>query len=267
VVVFIRTRFNHLLFNGRNVMAVPASKVKTVCTKAEADLVRASRKPQVEQLTAAQVNKYAAQARKLLEKWQGQKRSQARARSKQEGMGSADANSKLKVQIFREALANFKTKLKKLESAGTKAKKTAEPSKATRAASHRAGRAAVREELKQTKLAMRAAAPTKKKAAGQVQSAPKAGTSAAKPVAVAEPSSAPMPETGAPAATPPPAQPTKARPPKKKAGLQVTKAKQLKALTAAKQARFVQSGQTTRMKGHVSARGRRAQGRRDSMNG
>ena len=41
-------------------------------------------------------------------------------------------------------------------------------------------------------------------------------------------------------------------------------AKQLAAVTAAKQSRVVRSGKTTRMFGHVSARGKRAQARRDT---
>jgi len=254
-------------------MPVPAAKVRAVCTKAEADLVRASRKPQLDQSTPAQVKKNAAQARKLVDKWRGQKRSQARSRSQTEGFGAADANSKLKVQIFRDALENYEAKLKQLDKAGMKAKKAAGKTKAKRAASHRAGRADVRLDLKQTKLQMRADAAAKARSKAKMNTkaapAPVAAPVPATPVPAAPPSELPSEETRVepPRTSKPPVPAAPAGPPKKKAGLKVTKAQQREALTAAKQSRIARTGRTTRFVGHISSRGRRAQGRRDSMNG
>jgi hypothetical protein len=96
-------------------MAIPASKIRSLCTGSEVALVRASRKPELEQLSHAAVKRLALRARKLFDKWQDLSRSQSRARARQVGAGSVDENTVLKAQIFRDALTSFETKLAKCE--------------------------------------------------------------------------------------------------------------------------------------------------------
>ncbi len=144
-------------------MPVPAAKVKSLCSPSETELVRASRKPELAELTPAEVKRLAVLRRKLFDKWQGLGRGQARARTRQVGLGTADANTELKVQIFREALTSFEARLAQLDGsthspakkppakkpAAKKhsAKKHSAKPKAARAVEHRAARASVRKAL------------------------------------------------------------------------------------------------------------------------
>ena len=123
-------------------MAVPASKVRSICTASEAALVRGSRKSELDQLSHAEVEKLLGQARKLFRKWRDLGRSQARARSQKVGFGEKAANTKLKVELFGETATRLEARLAKLDKdAGAKA---ASLTKKDRSAEHRATRAAVR---------------------------------------------------------------------------------------------------------------------------
>ncbi len=126
-------------------MIVPASKVKALCSASETALVRSSRKPQLEQLSATELKRLSARARKLFDKWQALGREQARARSRAGTPKSDASNTALKTQIFRDALTSFEARLAKLaKSAESTAKKSKPKTKKVRAAAHRATRAAVR---------------------------------------------------------------------------------------------------------------------------
>lgn len=127
-------------------MTISAAKVRLVCTSSEADLVRASRKPALAELSYAEVKRLAARARKLSVKWQDLGQGQARARSRQAGLGTVDSNTALKAEIFREALTSLEARLAKLEAAAdTATKKKAKPTtKRDRNVEHRATRSAVR---------------------------------------------------------------------------------------------------------------------------
>ena len=130
-------------------MTVPAAKVATICTAPEIALVRASRKPELNQLTVSQLKKFVDRSRKLFDKWQDQGRTQARSKSQESGSGVVAERTQLKTQIFADALQSFTARLAKLEAdpsaaAGKskpKAKKKASP------ATHRAERAEVRKKL------------------------------------------------------------------------------------------------------------------------
>ena len=233
-------------------MSIPVSKVKALCTDSEVALVRASRTPELEKHTAAEIKPLAARARKLFDKWQGQSRKQARTRNRQVGSAEQDTNTRLKSQIFREALDAFEARLAKLgETKGASTGSPQSKTKKARAAGHRRARAAVRTGMTAAlDLTNAKPAATKKKPTKAAAPKPKP----AKPVQKAA-------ETGATktrakqAAKAPPAQP-----------LALSPAQQLRAMTVAKQARVARSGQSTRVLGHVSARGRRSQARRDSKN-
>ncbi len=232
-------------------MPVAASKVKSLCTDSEVALVRASRAPELDKHTAAELKPLAARARKLFDKWQGLSRKQARTRSRQVGSAEQDSNTRLKTQIFRQALDAFEARLAKLvKSGGASAGGRKGKTKKARAAGHRQTRAAVRTGMTAaldltnakpaaTKKPTKATAAKSKPVKPVKQAAKSANTKArAKKV------------TKATAAQP----------------LALSPAQQLRAATVAKQARIARSGQASRVLGHVSARGRRSQARRDSKN-
>ncbi|MGE0535456.1 MAG: hypothetical protein AB7O68_10825 [Pirellulales bacterium] len=235
-------------------MTVPAATVKSLCTSAEVDLVRASRQPQLGQLSAAQLKSLAARARKLQDKWRDAKRDQARSKSRAAGVGKPGDNTRVKSQIFREARESFEARLKQLESASAGAKsstkskaKSAAKSKGKkqRTVDHRNRRAAVREGLAVVKDIVNEEPPTSATPAESTAAENQPTKPAARPRRQAKPVA-----------------------PKKPVSKLAdrTAAQQLRAETAAKQARLKQSGKTTRVLGHVSARGQRKQARRDSMN-
>jgi hypothetical protein len=239
-------------FLEANTMTIPASKVRAVCTSSEIDLVRASRKGELEHLNTVQVKRLAVRARKQLEKWQDLGRDQSRVRSRKVGFGDAAANTRLKEQIFREALTRFEDRLPKAEAAALAAKKSKPKTKQARNAGHRSTRAVVRAELSAVERLLNAQAIVQPK-----------------PTEVTPVASTSMPPE-VPARIQPPKAIPKARPSKKT--LPTTKrlansiapsVPQRKVTAAAKKARLVSSGKTTRMPGHISARGKRAQARRD----
>ena len=130
-------------------MTVPAAKVSSICTASEVALVRASRKPELNQLTVSQLKRMVVRARKLFDKWQGQGRAQARVKSQQVGSGTVAERTQLKTLVFADALQSFEARLTQLsaEPAASAAKTKPKAKKAARAASHRATRAGVRKSL------------------------------------------------------------------------------------------------------------------------
>jgi hypothetical protein len=145
-------------------MPVPAAKIKAICTESELALVRASRKPELEELTQAAVKRLAVRARKSFDKWQDLSRGQARTKTREVGAGSTDPNTLLKVQIFRDALTNFETKLAKFAGSDGAGAKQAQPkAKRARAAEHRATRATVRKDLAKVEAVLNRQKPKKKK--------------------------------------------------------------------------------------------------------
>lgn len=266
---------------------VPLPRVKSLCTAAEFKLVKASRKPELEKLSAERISQLSSQARKSFDKWQDLARSQARDRSRKTGAGSEYERTQEKVTIFREALDQFRQQFDKLKSAPAEAKAGKKPAranvpKAQRTAGARATRAEVRAKLAEHKtdlnVTKKAARLANQASAKPVAAKPKKAT--AKKVARAE-ASTPSVETNvaAPVAKkkttrkssiPAAAKATK---PKRSALVDATVAqphlapglaKNLKASTAAKQRAIAKSGITTRMLGHTLARGKRQQARRDA---
>lgn len=235
-------------------MAVSLAKFKEIATAAEVELVRASRA--LKELTSTEAKQLATRARKHYDKWLDLSRSQARDRSKKVGLGEIKANTELKLQAFAEALEKFEAHLLKLGAAPAAKKKAAPKTKQTRNAGHRAARAAIRDELSavQESLKEPARKAAKKKAVKKAAAKKKVAQKPAGEIVVVE--SAPkkkVPKRGRPAPIP-----------TANLGLGLNKGKNRKANTVAKQARLDTSGVTSRVRGHVSARGKRAQGRRDS---
>jgi hypothetical protein len=245
-------------------MPVPAAKVKALCSSTEAELVRKSRPPQIKSLSLAEVKQAKARARKLADKWQGQTHKQSRAQKGSKGAAATDSNTQLKAEIFREALNAFEARQTELEAKGAKpaakkapAKKA--PSKKVKAASHRGARAAIRDELALvTEVLNRGAKMVKKTVLNAAASIAHRNDGAEAEAADSK--------TGGKSkkSTKPKKKVTKTVPPAK-AGLPTrSKAKQVRVNTKAKQARLAESGKTSRVVGHVSARGKRKQARRDA---
>lgn len=248
-------------------MVVPAAKVREICTASEVALVRNSRAPSINLLTPAELKQHAVRARKLYDKWLALSRTQARARSGKVGFGETQANTELKLQIFADALKNFDDKLANQKPIAVAGKPMRPKTKKSRNLGHRATRAEIREELSEIKEALKeparnaakkkevkkvavkktASAPAKKSAAAS------AGKQAKKVASAKSKAKKKTAKKTAPASSP-----------SGNPGLGFDKDKLRQAKTAAKQSRLDRSGVTTRMRGHVSARGKRSQGRRDS---
>jgi hypothetical protein len=256
-------------FLEADTMTIPASKVRAVCTSSEIDLVRASRKGELEHLNTVQVKRLAVRARKLLEKWQDLGRDQSRVRSRKVGFGDSAANTRLKEEIFREALTSFEKRLPKAEAAALAAKKSKPKTKSARNAGHRSARAVIRAELSAAEHLLNVQAGAQKKPMEDTQAAspsmpPDVPANIQPPKAT--PKAAPKAARKATAKAAPKARPAaKAVPPAMRltSSVAAPSVPQRKVTAAAKRARLVSSGKTTRMPGHISARGKRAQARRD----
>jgi hypothetical protein len=265
---------------------IPLSRVKSLCTAAELKLVKASRKPELEKLSAERISQLSSQARKSFDKWQDLSRSQARDRSRKTGAGSEYERTQEKVTIFREALDQFREQFDKLKTNPAEAKSGKKPAranvpKAKRTAGARATRAEVRAKLADHKtdlnVTKKAARLAKPASAKPVAGKPK--TAAAKKITQVE-VSAPVADTNVTAPAEKPKTTRKSSmPAAAKAGkpkpstligavaaqphLVRGRGKNIKANTAAKQRGIAKSGQT-RVQAHIMARGKRNQARRDS---
>ena len=253
-------------------MSVPASRVRSVCTAAEVKLVRASRRPEVQRLTPAELRRYAAQARKLMDKWQAQSRRQSRSQqSGEEGQNST--NTSLKEQIFREAVESFELHLATQTARGTHPGDKARPpmAKKKRAASHRRSRTTARLGLASTENELNSPPGQRRKAKSTKPKIKSESSSARVNVAEFElPEGEKASKASKESKTKKAAKrasrtnaATSAKSKKKTPALAEALAKQLPAAIAAKKSRLVRSGQKTRMAGHALARGQRSQARRD----
>lgn len=254
-------------------MTIPMSRVKTLCSEAEMAVVQASRRPRIGELTLPQAKSFAQRAKKLQDKWRDQSRSQSRAKARQVGVADTATNSHEKAQIFQEATASLDAKVNQLSAKGSdRASKAAKaPAKKDRALKHRATRATMRAKLAEKELVLntekKGKQPAKLKPAAKSKSV--AAKASQKLSSTKGTTPAAVPNTSAPSKAKPATRARRAAKPapsgiqKKLADSQVH---QQAATVAAKQRRVAQSGLTSRVRGHVTARGRRAQGRRDSRN-
>ncbi len=244
-------------------MRVPIAQVKTLCTAAELELVKSSRPPQLNQLTLAEARRLLTRARGQVDKTRDLGRRQARVKARS-GMGSPGTSTALKKQIFRDTLEAFEKRVQTLEAAGeTATAKKTQPHKRVRTAQHRATRALVRKKL--STAAAEQQAPPKPRRAKPAAKADK--TAQAAPVQVATPARKKAAKPKAPQTRKvlsDPQQPASVVAKAKGNGRAADAKRQLKAKSAAKQSRIAASGLTTRVRGHVSARGKRSQARRDN---
>jgi hypothetical protein len=237
---------------GSLMASIALAKAKQLCTASELQLVESSRRPEVARLGVSQLKSKIQRARKLRDKWRDMHEKQRR-RAQQQGsrVTKGETRSRQKAELFSDVLNRLEGQLKKIDapdagSGKTASKPTSRPSKKERSEAHRQARAQTRKQLDaKREEAQRppsgAAAPETQPAKVRPKKAIKKGKASKKRAKRPERPSAP------PASDPKPTQRTAAK-------------------TAAKRDRIKVSGLTTRTRGHVSARGKRSQTRRDKRN-
>jgi len=245
---------------------------KTLCTTSEWQLVRASQGSTLSQLSGDELKKNLSLARRLRNKWRDLATEQRRETQRQQGsrLTKTETRTRQKAELFEEVVGRFEEQLRKVESSAASPspalKTPRRVSKQKRTAEHRQTRAETRKNLEEKRLlleAQRAADAAKTPAA-----VPPAKAKAATRKRAVKPSAAAPKAKKAARKKPPAVKPTKAKFPNPASGETTPGnfSRSLTAKTAAKRARIKTSGLTTRTRGHVTARGRRKQARRDSMN-
>jgi hypothetical protein len=211
-------------------MSINYARAKKLCSDAEMRLVDDARKKHVAKCSEAQLKQRIKRAKKLRDKWKDKSRDQRRQEQKKQGARgvSASGRSQSKADLFGQVLECFQQHLANHSNAAGRGK--ADGKKQSRAKSSRdqtkAKRSAKQGSPKKT-------APKKKKSVPKkvVSKSLTSMKSISNPDSFAE------------------------KKPEKK--------KQIKVQAVAKKARVKKSGLTSRIRGHVSARTRRSQGRRD----
>jgi hypothetical protein len=248
----------------------------------ERRLFRSSRGTELAKATTAELGKSIELARALRDKWQDQFRNQRRAGQTAARARGVDGNdrSEQKSQLFGEVLERLQARLAELGTSvstavASKRKASSRPSRAARTAGHRATRAGIRASLASFVTATpgtRTAAarpvaktgtqPVEAKAAAAAKPIAGKGRTAAKAAAKVKLKAKKREKARAMAAAPTAIGRTTPKSKKKKAGF--SPLAQLAASAQLKKQRLRLGGFDTRLRGHVSASGKRSQSRRDS---
>jgi len=242
-----------------------SEELKSLLTKSELALVLASQPPALDKWTALELKRYAVQARKLFDKWQGLARDQSRDQRKKSGASDLQSRTHQKQEIFQNALQALEAALQNAERTAPGSSGATKPTSELRTRQARVVRQSTRKELHRTKQAINktAAKPTaatpsavkKVKTSKTTKAATKATKSPSKPA-----SARATTKKGVAAKATKPAVTkiaTQKIAPKSAASQRAIQGK-------AKARKLDASGKTTRVAGHVSAKGKRAQARRDS---
>jgi hypothetical protein len=263
-------------------MAISIKRARQLCTAAEIKLVEASTKQNIGDWSIAQLKQKITRASKLTDKWRDLAISQRRASQQRKGSRTTEENarSEEKSQLFREVRERFETRLQRLETGEKTARnRSAARSKtprSQRAQGHRAVRASTRETLKEKRATWNSSDGSK--AATKKNLAPKSATTGTKKKTSASSSSnatgrkkttrkssgtktSERQKRSAQSLKPPKKKKIRKKPSTKSGKLAAGKQRQ--AATAAKSSRLKTSGVKSRVRGHVSAQGKRSQGRRD----
>ena len=166
-------------------MTISVSQARTLCTKAELDLVVSSTPRHIGKLDVKQLRSAIRRTRTMRDKWRDLGEQQIRGTKTNDpgNLDRANARSAEKLQLFNETLARYETRLERVGAGG---KQTAaggsaatRTPKQVRAKGHRASRAEIRDQLnaKTDKLNKQPQSATKKKATA------KTGSSATKKTA------------------------------------------------------------------------------------
>lgn len=249
-------------------LSTDLNSARDLFTAVEFNLLKSSDGTALVNASVAELKKKIAVAREFRDKWRDKHTRQRRSAQKERGARISPENdrSRQKSEFFAGALSRFETHLAKVLNAdqvsapSTSTRKT----KTTRNRGHRQTRATVRKQLKP--LTTRGASVKSKSASARAlatQTPPTPSPPAVTPSVAAPPAkpAAATPVTSKRAkAAKRPARPAKAP---VKPGLTASTTRSFGAQTAAKKNRVKMSGLTTRTRGHVSARGKRSQARRD----
>ena len=100
-------------------MAIPKSEARPLCTKREWDLLADSWNPELSKVTPGRLRQKVQRARTLRDKFRDLARQQSgEARGKRDPRSTRPArgnkNTKLKAQVFDEALERFQARLKEI---------------------------------------------------------------------------------------------------------------------------------------------------------
>jgi hypothetical protein len=284
-------------------MSLSLDEVRLLCTKAEYALVAESRTPAIEQLTAMKLKTNTANARKLVDKWQKLSRGQSRDESRKTGEPDLASKTYTKHQVMHEALEAYQARLAVAATTATVEASAKKLTPRERTASARVARQSARTELQGVKKtvnkvakarsiqAAKKAAPVKATPvkAAAVKAAPakaapvkatpvkaaavKASTKKA-PAAKSEAVKKTLVKTAAKrtakraevaASAPALAAPKKVVKTTAKPGIVApTPAAKAQLAASAKSNRVKLSNRSSNIAGHVSAKGKRAQAKRDS---
>jgi len=283
-------------------MSLSLDEVRLLCTKAEYALVAESRTPAIEQLTAMKLKTNTANARKLVDKWQKLSRGQSRDESRKTGEPDLASKTYTKHQVMHEALEAYQARLAVAATTASVEASAKKLTPRERTASARVSRQSARTELQGVKKTVNKvakarsiqtakkatpvkaapakpavkAAPAKAtpvKAAAVKATAVKATTKKA-PVAKSEAVKKTLVKTAAKrtakraevaASAPALAAPKKVVKTTAKPGIvAATPAAKAQLAASAKSNRVKLSNRSSNIAGHVSAKGKRAQAKRDS---
>ena len=283
-------------------MSLSLDEVRLLCTKAEYALVAESRTPAIEQLTAMKLKTNTANARKLVDKWQKLARGQSRDESRKTGEPDLASKTYTKHQVMHEALEAYQARLAVAATTATVEASAKKLTPRERTASARVSRQSARTELQGVKKtvnkvakarsiqAAKKAAPVKAtpakpavkaasvkaaavktapvKAAAvkaTVKKAPAAKSEAVKKTLVKTAAKRTAKRAEVAASAPAIAAPKKVVKTTAKPGIVApTPAAKAQLAASAKSNRVKLSNRSSNIAGHVSAKGKRAQAKRDS---
>jgi hypothetical protein len=284
-------------------MSLSLDEVRLLCTKAEYALVAESRTPAIEQLTAMKLKTNTANARKLVDKWQKLSRGQSRDESRKTGEPDLASKTYTKHQVMHEALEAYQARLAVAATTATVEASAKKLTPRERTASARASRQSARTELQGVKKTVNKVAKARSIQAAKKAAPVKATPVKAAPVKAAPAKAAPVKATPvktaavkastkkAPAAkseavkktlvktaakrtakraevaasAPAIAAPKKVVKTTAKPGIVApTPAAKAQLAASAKSNRVKLSNRSSNIAGHVSAKGKRAQAKRDS---
>ena len=284
-------------------MSLSLDEVRLLCTKAEYALVAESRTPAIEQLTAMKLKTNTANARKLVDKWQKLSRGQSRDESRKTGEPDLASKTYTKHQVMHEALEAYQARLAVAATTATVEASAKKLTPRERTASARVSRQSARTELQGVKKTVNKVAKARSIQAAKKAAPVKATPVKAAPVKAAPVKAAPVKATPvkaaavkastkkAPAAkseavnktlvktaakrtakraevaasAPALAAPKKVVKTTAKPGIVApTPAAKAQLAASAKSNRVKLSNRSSNIAGHVSAKGKRAQAKRDS---
>jgi hypothetical protein len=251
-------------------MSMPITKeelatAQSLCTVTELRLINSSHGPALEKYDVAGLKKKIVLAREQRDKWKDLFTRQRRDVQKKEAARVNDKNERTleKSQLFANALARFEEQLKKVVAnpptkVAAKKSVSAAPTKAQRVRTQRVVRARTKEQLKdllpetpkKEVVVKKVATPEPVVPAKMTAPVPVKAKAVAKKVVKTK--KAVKKPVGAPSTLAKGKGTKKAAVPTKSANI------------AAKQTRLKMSGKDTRVRGHVSAAGKRNQARRDT---